>query len=231
MLSSFLRSIKTLFENKDDQQTQSNDINKQGLIFGKASGYGKLPKDETELKQSHHHLIDNIVYGGDKSEFHRIIDENSVPKSGDKEYLKGIGRGRNNKYISYFYKILKQYKEIDPQIIFTLDWKEAVSEFRLRIEDTLKGTDYHPILPADSNYPSDASILYGLDLSSDNGISTVFEDYAIALSHSDLQFIILESYGDEFVFFICPLNQYPFTKTGIFFNSIYFYLEQDKTTE
>lgn len=196
-------------------------MNRDDFVFNFAFGYGALPKDEHDLKQSHHLWLDSIVYGGDKTEFHEIVEANSIPEKGDKYYMKGIGRGKNIRYISYFYNILEQYQSVSPHLIFVLDWKADVPTLKWHIEKALAGTDFKPVLPPSESYPGDASILYGFDANDKTSLGPVFKDYTIALDYCGLQLILIESYGDEFVFYIhktgTPLE---WTKTALFFRSL-----------
>ena len=199
-------------------------MNIDDYAFNFSSGYGDVPNNEQELKESHHKFLDSIVYGGDKTELHKIIDENSIPEKGSKDYLKGTNRRGHVGYISYFYKIFKDYQRIAPHMIFVLDWKAAVPDLKWHIEGALAGTRYKPQLPPSDRYPEDASILYGLK-SSDNGpLSTVFKEYALALAQCDLYFLFVETYGDEYVVYLHDqTSDLSWGKTGMFFNMISMY--------
>jgi len=199
-------------------------LNIDDITFNFSFGYGEVPKDEKEFKASLHLWLDSIVFGGDKAELHKIIDDNSIPKKGSVDYLKGTPRRGHVPYISFFYKLLKQYSNLAPHLIFVLDWKAGVEDLKWHIEEALAGTPYKPTLPSNNNYPSDASILYGLDAADKAPLSVVFKEYALALAQCNLYFIFLESYGDQYIVYLHDSStDLAWSETGLFFNMITMY--------
>lgn len=177
------------------------------------------PKTEADFKEKYHSIIDDIIYGGNKNKFHKIIDASSIPKKGDKDYVTGLGSGRSAKYISYFYRVFREFEKVTPHFVFELDWKADVDDLKWHIESALKDTPYKPKLPNTDKYPSDASILHGLNFADPSaGTSLVFTDYLIALAEVDLQLIFVESYSDQYILFLAPLDKTVLGGTGLFFS-------------
>jgi len=156
-------------------------------------------KKDTEVIQSHHDLVDAVVYGGDKSTFHKIIDAHTLPKRGETAY-NGI-----DKHSSYLHLLNEHYQEVSRTFFINLDWKEGVSEFHYALSDALKGTPYTPKLPLVSSYPSDASILYGYTAS--EPLSKVFREYILALNEVGLGLVFLETHADFFMLFMYRLEE------------------------
>ena len=156
-------------------------------------------KKDTEVRQSHHDLVDAAVYGGDKSSFHKIIDTHAIPKRGEPAY-NGI-----DKQSSYLHLLNEHYQEVSRTFLINLDWKEGVSEFHNALSDALKGTPYTPKLPSVSSYPSDASILYGYTAS--EPLSKVFREYILALNEVGLGLVFLETHADFFMLFMYKLEE------------------------
>jgi len=156
-------------------------------------------KKDTEVKQAHHDLVDAVVYGGDKSAFHKIIDAHAIPKRGEPAY-NGI-----DKHSSYLHLLNEHYQEVSRTFLINLDWKEGVSEFHYALSDALKGTPYTPKLPLVSSYPSDASILYGYTAS--DPLSKVFREYILALNEVGLGLVFLETHADFFMIFMYKLEE------------------------
>ena len=211
--------IKNAFYKKPEEEMEvkvEEDSKYRAML---ATSSSSNPKTEEDFKKKYHSIIDDIIYGGDKDKFHEIIEASSIPKKGDKDYITGLGSGRSAKYISYFYRVFREFEKVTPHFIFELDWKAGVDDLKWHIESALKNTPYKPKLPNTNKYPSDASILHGLNFSDPSaGTSLVFTDYLIALDEVDLELIFVESYSDQYILFLAPLDKTVLGGTGLFFS-------------
>jgi len=191
----------------------------KGLEFIYNTGQGTLDHKNKLIKEAHHQLVDLIVYGGDKSAFHELIDKHDIPKRGEAAYQ------NRNRHFSYFYLLNEAYTEFSHHLLINLDWKEGVSDFRWHLGEALKGTEYKPRFPSDDKYPANASILYGLAFNDPNSLlSTVYEDYIRALNDVGLGLAFFETYADYFVVIMYKVEdrkaiESKVSHTGLFFGS------------
>lgn len=169
-----------------------------------------------QAKESYYKLIDLIVYAGDKSEFHKIIDALEFPKRGQDNY-------QIDKDFSYFYLLNNAINEVSINFMIKLDWKQGVNDLHWFTKNALVNTKYIPKLPPLSNYPSDASILYGLRFDDKTHyLSQVFEEYIFALNNVGLGVAFLPTHADYFVIFIYRLEDESAISEYIFYTGIGF---------
>ncbi len=183
------------------------------------TGQGALILKDKEIKEAHHNLVNHIIFGGDKSGFHTLIDKHNIPKRGEPAYID------RNRHFSYLLLLNEAYAELSYHFFTNLDWKEGVSDFRWHLEEALKGTPYQPNFPKDDKYPDSASILYGLDFNDPDAIfSEVFFDYIKALNDVGLGLAFLETNADYFLVFMYKrtdkrMVQKYIAEAGLFFGS------------
>jgi hypothetical protein len=156
-------------------------------------------KKDSEVKEAYHDLVDAIVFGGDKSVLHEIIDQYNIPRRGEEAY-NGI-----DKHSSYLHLLNEDYQSVAPSFLINLDWKEGVAEFQGWLNTSLKGTGYKANFPLVSSYPSNASILYGIE--SSNSLSKVFREHVLALNRVGLGLAFLETDADFFMLFIYKIEE------------------------
>ena len=178
---------------------QSISINIHALYRNETDNGAAFDKKDNEVKKAYHDLVEAIVFGGDKSVLHEIIDQYNIPKRGEEAY-NGI-----DKYSSYLHLLNEHYQSMAPSFFINLDWKESVDEFQSWLATSLKGTAYKPKFPLVSSYPDRASILYGIE--SSNSLSKVFREHVLALNEVGLGLAFLETDADFFMVFIYKIEE------------------------
>ncbi len=180
------------------EDSQVNTPKKPRALFQPSNTCVRIMASPIEAKAAYHSLLDLLVCSTDKSSLHALINSLEFPNNTSENLSE-------DEDIAFFHALNNSINARTRHLLINFRNTSGIRELNSLIMETVRFTEYYPVLPSENDYPDNANVLHGLGLDNESELSNVLQNIILALNAVGLGVCFLPAPPDTIVIFLYRL--------------------------